>query len=198
MKAYELLNRDNFTAYVAELQEYAEGSWVEYSDGNYGVVVSVVEGPVEWPTGEEETEEVGEDGQYVYVVARQTGGSKPFTAEEINGAERSDVIDTEEVPEEPEEDVDDAEMSAIYEKVDDPNSYEELINVPGVDDPGLGFDSWPDSWEDADEPARLIALDAWSSMGGTFTGCMSEIGSRRICAAFKDEMLGTERWRNRF
>ena len=59
----------------------------------------------------------------------------------------------------------------------------------------IGFDSWPDSWRESDIPARLIALDAWSSMGGTWRGCFAEIGSRRICSAFKDEMLGTTRWR---
>ena len=59
----------------------------------------------------------------------------------------------------------------------------------------VGFDSWPDSWRESDIPARLIALDAWSSMGGTWRGCFAEIGSKRICSAFKDEMLGTTRWR---
>lgn len=190
---------------VAELEDFSEGDWVEYSDGNYGAITGKVDGPVDWPTGDEETESVGEDGETVYIVARGSGGSKPFTADEINSAERSDVIDTEEVPDEPEEDLDDAEMAQVYFRVDDSHDYEELqrgldelLSVPGVDDPGVGFDSWPDSWEEADEPARLIALDAWTSMGGTFTGCVSEIGSRRICAAFKDEMLGTERWRGRF
>jgi len=190
---------------VASLQDYSEGDWVEYSEGNYGVIVGKVDGPVDWPTEEDETEQVGEDGENVYIVARATGGSKPFSASELNNAERGDVLQTEEVPDEPEEDLDDAEMAMVYYTINDAHDYEELqrgkdelLSVPGVDDPGVGFDSWPDSWEDADEPARLIALDAWSSMGGTFTGCMSEIGSRRICAAFKDEMLGTERWRNRF
>lgn len=190
---------------VASLQDFSEGDWVEYSEGNYGVIVGKVDGPVEWPTGDEEVEEVGEDGENVYIVARATGGSKPFSASELNGADRSDVIDTEEVPDEPEEEIDDAEMAMVYHTITNPHDYEELqsgmdelLTVPGVDDPGIGFDSWPDSWEEADEPARLIALDAWSSMGATFTGCVSEIGSRRICAAFKDEMLGTERWRGRF
>lgn len=190
---------------VASLQEFKEGEWVEYSDGQYGGIVGKVDGPVDWPTGEEEVEEVGEDGETVYIVARATGGSKPFTADELDSAERSDVLDTEEVPEEPEEDVDNAEMAQVYYRIDNAHDYDELqsgldelLSVPGVDDPGVGFDSWPDSWEEADEPARLIALDAWTSMGGTFTGCVSEIGSRRICAAFKDEMLGTERWRGRF
>jgi len=59
----------------------------------------------------------------------------------------------------------------------------------------LGFDSWPDSWRDSKKPARLIALDAWASMGGTWRGCFKEIKSKRICSAFKDEILGTTKWR---
>lgn len=191
---------------VASLQEINEGDWVEYSEGNYGAVTGVVEGPLDWPTGDEETEEVGESGENVYVVARVTGGSKPYTADELNVVDRDTVIgDEDEIPDSPEEDVDDAEMTVGYKMVSDADMAElhhrpvsELINVPGVDDPGVGFDSWPDSWEESDKPARLIALDAWTSMGSTFTGCMSEIGSRRLCAAFKDSILMTERWRNRF
>ena len=62
----------------------------------------------------------------------------------------------------------------------------------------LGFRSWPDWWEDADTPARLIALDAWTSLGGTWRGCFAEIGDREICSAFKDEMYQTTKWRGGF
>lgn len=71
----------------------------------------------------------------------------------------------------------------------------EDVSANSISTNDLGFDSWPDSWEESEIPARLIALDAWSSMGGTWTGCFREIGSKRICSAFKDEMLGTTRWR---
>jgi len=180
---------------VAEL-EISEGNWVEYSEGNYGVVTGVVEGPLEWPTDEDETEKVGESGEDVYVVARVSGGSKPFSADEIAEVDRETVIgDEDEMPDNPEEQLDEAEMAVGYKMISNGRVAElhhkpvaELLNVPGVEDPGVGFDSWPDSWEKAEEPARLIALDAWSSMQGTFTGCMAEIGSRRICAAFKDEI----------
>jgi hypothetical protein len=197
---------DETDSSVASLEEFSEGDWVEYSDGNYGLVVGVVSGPLDWPTGDEETEKVGEDAENVYVVARASGGSKPFTADELESASRDDAVgDTDEMPDEPEEDIDGAEMASAYRMVSDGRVAElherpvsELINIPGVDDPHVGFDSWPDSWRKSPKPARLIALDAWSSMGGTWTGCFAEIGSRRLCAAFKDEILGTERWRNRF
>lgn len=84
-------------------------------------------------------------------------------------------------------------------------SYEELINIPGdvVEDPGVGWSDYPPSWEKAEKPARLILLDAWTSLGGTFTTCRADmVGDisrpSRFCASMKDEVLQTERWRNRF
>jgi len=56
--------------------------------------------------------------------------------------------------------------------------------------------SMPRSWREADKPARLILLDAWQSMGGTFRGARRELGSNRLAAAMKDEVLGGwEGWR---
>jgi hypothetical protein len=182
---------------IATLSDFTEGEWVEYDEGQYGVITGVVDGPLEWPGEDEPIPDQG-DGKQIAIVARASGGSKPFTFDEIAQVERDTVIDTDAVPDDPEEEIDEAEMATFYYRMDDPSCYEELISVPGVDDPGVGFDSWPDSWVKADEPARLIALDAWSSMGGTWTGCFAEIGSRRLCAAFKDEILGTEEWRGKF
>jgi len=59
--------------------------------------------------------------------------------------------------------------------------------------------SMPPSWRDADVPARVILLDAWSSMGGQFNCqgncCMGELKDEDICGAMKDEVLGTTAWR---
>lgn len=89
-----------------------------------------------------------------------------------------------------------AELS-LYEMGD--LSYEELLNIPGVDDPGVGFDSLPDGW------TRKSVLDAWTTVGGTWRSCRARMlrhfgnyMAKRWCAALKDEVLGTERWRNRF
>lgn len=76
---------------------------------------------------------------------------------------------------------------------------EELVNIRGVDDPEVGFSSLPDGW------TRKSVLQAWASLGGMWRTCYArmvrEFGpnrARRWCAAMKDEVLGTERWRNRF
>jgi len=66
-------------------------------------------------------------------------------------------------------------------------------------DPTANDWSMPPSWRDADVPARVILLDAWSSMGGQFdcdgACCMGELKSKRLCGAMKDEVLGTDKWR---
>lgn len=61
-------------------------------------------------------------------------------------------------------------------------------------------DRWttlPDGW------TRLTLLDAWSSMGGSFTGCTRHMKGESVrtdsfCASMKTTVLGTERWRGRF
>jgi len=57
----------------------------------------------------------------------------------------------------------------------------------------------PESWRESDVPARVILLDAWSSMGGQFdcggACCMGDLRDEELCASMKDEVLGTEAWR---
>lgn len=78
-------------------------------------------------------------------------------------------------------------------------SAEELLNIPGVDDPGVGFDSDPNGWD------RTSYLDAWASVGGMWRTCYPRMVrhfgpnmAKRWCAALKDEVLGTEEWRGDF
>jgi hypothetical protein len=79
----------------------------------------------------------------------------------------------------------------------DVDNTEELVNIRGVDDPGVGFDELPDGWD------RTSVLDAWASLGGMFRTCRAQMVGEirspdRFCAALKDEVLGTELWRSRF
>jgi len=70
-----------------------------------------------------------------------------------------------------------------------------FANVPGVDDPETGFKPGaPEGW------TRQSVVDAWTSLGGSFTSCVAEMTGdvsrpKAFCAALKDEFLGTENWR---
>jgi hypothetical protein len=78
-------------------------------------------------------------------------------------------------------------------------SYEELVNIRGVDDPHVGFDELPPGW------TRKSVLQAWASLGGMWRTCYPRMirvrgpnFARRWCAALKDEVLMTEEWRGAF
>jgi len=78
-------------------------------------------------------------------------------------------------------------------------SAEELVNIPGVDDPNVGFDELPPGW------TRKSVLQAWASLGGMWRTCFPRMirvrgpnFSRRWCSAMKDEVLRTEEWRGKF
>jgi hypothetical protein len=52
----------------------------------------------------------------------------------------------------------------------------------------------PESWRESETPARVIALDAFSSMGGSFDGCVRTMRDSisdpdEFCGAFLDEFL---------
>ena len=71
-------------------------------------------------------------------------------------------------------------------------------NIPGADDPHVGFQRLPDGWD------RSTVLEVWTKVGGSVTSCkakfMGEEGwsdrkSDRFCAALKDEVRQSEEWR---
>jgi len=78
-------------------------------------------------------------------------------------------------------------------------SYEELVNIRGVDDPHVGFDELPPGW------TRKSVLQAWASLGGMWRTCYPRMVrvrgpnfAKRWCSALKDEVLMTEEWRGDF
>jgi hypothetical protein len=162
---------------TAELASLTESDPVTTPDGR-GVIVDVHEGKFEFQGDSYEPDTT------LYVVATEEGAGV-YEADELKEEDWTEDIDTGGP-----EDLEEAALAADYAALADPFSAEEVEALLDV-----GFDSWPDSWEDADIPARLIALDAWTSMEASFTGCMSEIGDARVCAAFKDEMLQWTGWR---
>jgi len=210
------------------MAEYSEGDVVETDEGQ-GVVSGVFEKAVDWPVdGERQTVE-GTEQNPVYIVALLAGGSKPYREDELTPSEFDGEMPSDE---EVAKDLNEAEEASLYDDVDDVESledvqsvlagrvrisnvaelsrtrgtsdmsFEELIDIPGVDDPGVGWSDYPDSWEESEQPNRLILLKAWTAMGATWRGCFREMstnmtpkGARKLCSSMKDEVYGTEMWR---
>jgi hypothetical protein len=68
-----------------------------------------------------------------------------------------------------------------------------------VDEDVNRFDTLPEGWD------RDSVLEFWSSIGGSWDACVEEMtdefGEKRAkehCSAVKNEVVRTERWRNRF
>lgn len=146
------------------------GSVVETPDGK-GVVDEIITS-----LGEDEDIEgtdLDPNEESVYVVALVSGGVGFFQSSDVS--------------------------SAAFD-VEQPGPIDETVQSANTD--ALPFaNDWtmPETWRESPKPSRLILLDAWASMGGQFdcggSCCMGELHSERLCAAMKDEVLGTTEWR---
>jgi hypothetical protein len=198
---------DNPTAETADTDlaaSFAEGGVVGYGDGNLGVITAKLTENFTWPNaaGGDEREIEASGDEPVYIVARETGGAKPFTADELSTASfDGETPDSDELAE--------ADLAAVYEEcavsgLDDAAAFDvaltDMLNIPGVDDPEVGFASLPAGWD------RTSVLKAWASLGASFTSArarfrshgMSDRMATRLAATIKDEALGTELWRGGF
>lgn len=152
---------------------FSEGDAVKTPQG-FGVVVEV---RTDSFTGKNDAEIDASENSPTYVVGLQDGriGVGFYSASELTATEF------------PETD--------IENPLDDVSS-EQTSN-------SLSSNGWtmPDTWRESEKPARLILLDAWSSMGGQFdcggACCMGELKDAELCASMKDEALGGwTGWRN--
>jgi len=201
--------------------EFKEGNRVETPEGP-GVITGKMTTDFEFPTGapegdddEPETVDVeASSDSPAYIVGLTGGGNGVFRASDLSEYDGESFADDD-------ADAKDlagkAEMAEVYQYTDNPHDYaelqrakermlcdkhdvdnvDELLNIRGVDDPEVGFSELPEGWD------RASVLDAWASLGGTFTTCRAQMvgdirSPSRFCAALKDEVLGTELWRNRF
>jgi hypothetical protein len=154
-------------AYLA--RQYSEGDVVQSPQG-LGVVTGVETDPF---TGKNDEEIDASDSSPTYIVGLKDArvGVGFYSASELDSAEMPDT------------------------GVDDPTA---ALAAPDPDgDAALVETTFgiPDSWEDSPKPNRLILLDAWASMGGTFRGARRELGSNRLAASMKDRVLQWEGWR---
>jgi hypothetical protein len=201
------------------MPEFSQSDRVETPDGPALVLETKTESfemPVDVDDeGETVTESVdASSSNPVYIVGLMEGGNAAFDEDQLTSYDGT-FSDKEET--DPQNLAGKAEMAEVYQYTDKPydmeelqlakerllcsthgvDNVEELINIPGVDDPGVGFDSLPDGWN------RASVLDAWTSLGASFTTCRADMvgeirSPTRFCAALKDEVYGTELWRNRF
>jgi len=209
-------NLDNRNLIVATLSDFSESDPVRVDAETTGVVVEVNESNFTWPPDEENGEEIeASKVDPVYEVALDSGGTKPFRADEIESVDREGAFGTpDDVEKPPETAAEGAELREVYR---DPGlvgcdevphcgflkaglGVEELIDVPTVDDPGVGWSGWPPSWRKSERPNRVILLDAWTSMGATFRGCRREMAGNirnpnAFCASMKDTIYSHTHWR---
>lgn len=150
---------------------YEEGDAVATPDGS-GVVAAVLTTDFEFPQGEDEYTSVeASDDRPAYVVGLESVGSAVYRASALEATT----------------------LDGDPERTDD----EALTGV--VDEEVNGLDSLPKGWD------RESVLEYWEGIGGSWDGCVEdltdEFGEERAkehCSAMKDEVLRTERWRNRF
>ena len=156
-------------AYLA--RQYSEGDVVQSPQG-LGVVTGVETEPF---TGKNDEKIDASDSSPTYIVGLKDArvGVGFYSASELDSAEMPDTG------------VDDptAALSATEAELSEADLAETTFGIP-------------DSWEDSPKPNRLILLDAWSSMGGTFRGARRELGSNRLAASMKDRVLQWEGWRD--
>jgi len=183
------LQRRDVLDTVGNATRYSESDPVQTPQG-FGIVTEVRTEDFEGKNGTVEASE----SSPTYVVGLQDArvGVEFYSASELSPGEL------------PETDVENPVGDAT----------EQAANASLVDNAlrrlGLTANDWtmPPSWRKADTPARLILLDAWSSMGGQFDcngGCcmgemlssgMSNRAASQFCASMKDEVLGGwEGWR---
>lgn len=163
--------------------QFSEGQKVDTPAGR-GVVVEVRTSSFTGPDGDEVD---ASDDQPAYVVAVEDG-ARVYQDSDLTADDWSTDVDS------PTSDL----AAAVQAQAD----------AGGIDlEAGPGDFDYPDSWTKSDTPARLILLDAWSSMGGQFDcggDCchgtmvrngMSDRAANQFCAAMKDRVLMWEGWR---
>lgn len=165
---------------IANQRRYSEGDVVDTPDG-LGVVSEIRTEAFE-DTDDEELDASSDSPVYVVALESEDKTVGFYRASDLNASEFPDDL-----PENPEEDI-----------AEEQNGNAVAANQEG-------FFEWPQSWVDSEQPARLIALRAWASMGGRHGGgspggCTSTMRGKvispdRWCADFKDRILGWEGWR---
>jgi len=153
-----------------------------------------------------------DDGDVVHIVglSHTNAGAHPFFEDELEPVDRDNILGDMDIDGDPEDIAEEDDQTEVDEEenwdstppIVGTTTVEELapVNSPVTDRGNVG-PPWPPSWEKSNKPARLIAMDAYISMGRSFRGCrrtMVKSGIRnpnRFCARYKDSIYGHTYWR---
>jgi len=206
-EAFEEANLDE-----VEMDENTDG---EFDYEQYGYVSDKHTEDFNWvaPGGESgQTITVEDEPVYVVAMGATNAGAHPFYAEALEPADAGTVLGdaVEDVdPKDVEENVSSLATNLGFGIISNDSIAELQVPVEGAEEDQIptitrnqmGLAPWPESWRESDKPARLIALDAWTSFDPpSFTGCKRSMkgevaGVNRYCAAYKDSIYGHTYWR---
>lgn len=157
---------------------YEAGDWVDTPDGKGLVDDAVQEGTVDGMAA-------SSDSPVYAVIMLDEATVNFYRAGDLEATEGPDV------------DVDDP-AADIPEANSTDGTLAAWLDILGAD---ITANDWsmPPSWRESEAPARVILLDAWSSMQAQFdcggACCMGTLKDEELCASMKDSALGTEKWR---
>ncbi|AFH22124.1 hypothetical protein OSG_eHP16_00160 [environmental Halophage eHP-16] len=162
---------------------YQEGDVVDTPESGVGVIAGAV---AEDQTAPEDSDlpdiEASPDSPtYVVVTEDESQGMSLLKASDLEATEIEAEVDA----------LDTTKEAAAMAELAPDDSDSEIAE--------LDF-TMPESWRESDTPARVIALDAFASMGGSFDGCVRSMRDAvsnpdALCGSFLDEVLGYEAWR---
>jgi hypothetical protein len=188
----ETSENDVIVASLATL--YTAGDVVQYDDDQHiGVVTEVYTD--DFTMGEDDTEYEASENSPSYIVALEEGGYDVYSASDIDQIPQEDAFKRDMS--------EDKMMDAMAEEMgSEVDCDADLTDIAVATlDFEHGWSDYPDSWEESDRPARIILLDAFTSMNASFDGCMREmrgkmVNPERFCGSMLDEVYGSTHWRD--
>jgi heat shock protein HspQ len=171
-------------------RKFSEEDKVRTSDDLRGFVVDVL---TEGFDVEEASVEASEE-EPKYVVVTESD-SKPFAFYSEDELEAEDWDSGIENPQDELEEDEEESRENLLGRV------ERGLRIAFGRENQEGHFTWPESWRESEKPARLIAMDAWISMGPSgVSSCIREMRGEvadpgRFCADFADRLYMWDYWR---
>jgi len=173
-------------------QSFEEEDKVETPEGHRGFVVDIIEDS--FSTDEVSVDASEEEPKIIVVTESDETPFGFYDEDELEKRDWSSGVD-DPASELKESEGDDRE-NVLTTRIE-----EALAQITGKTQQEGHF-TWPESWRESEKPARLIAMDAWLSMGPSgVSSCIREMRGEiagdpaRFCADFADRLYQWEYWR---